>query len=248
MRFFLLSLLLASFLAVGCRHQQHNSPNQTAASQSGSEKAADRPEAIDRLNDSAKILDQLMGTPDSSIPQDVLAKAKCVMVVPSLIKGGLIVGGSHGRGAVTCRTPHGWSAPAFVAIDGGSWGAQIGVESVDVVLVFMNDDGVQSLLNDNFKMGGEASVAAGPVGRDAQAATDAKLNSEILSYSRAKGLFVGLDLNGAAVREDKDSTRGFYGHDVDLRSVLNGTTPKPANAENFTSTVAKYFVEAKAAE
>jgi SH3 domain-containing YSC84-like protein 1 len=245
----LFSMLLGLSLIAGCAHQQHNSPNQTAATQSGSEAAAARPEAADRLNDSAKVLTELVNAPDNGVPETILARAKCVAVVPDMVKGGFIIGGRHGRGVVTCRTANGWSAPAFLTLTGGSWGAQIGVESVDLVLLFMNDKGVQSLLNDNVKLGADASVAAGPVGRSAEASTDVKLNSEILSYSRTKGLFAGLELNGASVRPDEDSTRGFYGRNVNFRTLLagNSVTP-PAGAENFLNTVRSTFKEAKASQ
>ncbi len=213
---------------------------------SGGEAAAARPEAADRLNDSAKVLNELMGAPDTEIPQSILSKARCVAVVPDMVKGGFIIGGRHGRGVVTCRTANGWSAPAFMTISGGSWGAQIGVEKVDLVLLFMNDKGVQSLLNDNVKLGADASVAAGPVGRSAEASTDVKLNSEILSYSRTKGLFAGLELSGAAVRPDEDSTRDFYGQNINFRTLLAGNTTPPAGAENFLSTVRRVFAEARA--
>src|SRR5258706_5486036 len=213
---------------------------------SGGEAAAARPEAADRLNDSAKVLNELMGAPDTEIPQSILSNARCVAVVPDMVKGGFIIGGRHGRGVVTCRTANGWSAPAFMTISGGSWGAQIGVEKVDLVLLFMNDKGVQSLVNDNVKLGADASVAAGPVGRSAEASTDVKLNSEILSYSRTKGLFAGLELSGAAVRPDEDSTRGFYGQNINFRTLLAGNTTPPAGAENFLSTVRRGFAVARA--
>src|SRR5215467_1553046 len=207
----------------------------------------DRTEVNDRLSDAAKVLDELMGTPDNNIPETVLAKAKCVAVIPSMVKGGFVVGGRHGRGVVTCRTPHGWSAPAFLSLNGGSWGAQIGVEKVDLVLLFMNDKGVNSLLKDNFKMGADASVAAGPIGRHAEASTDAKLDSEILAYSRAKGLFAGVELNGAAVKPDNDSTNAFYGTTVNWKELLSGKVKPPAGSDPFLDAVHKYFVEARAA-
>jgi SH3 domain-containing YSC84-like protein 1 len=206
----------------------------------------DRTEVSDRLTDASKVLDELMGTPDNSIPDTVLARAKCVAVIPSMVKGGFIVGGRHGRGAVTCRTANGWSAPAFISLTGGSWGAQIGVEKVDLVLVFMNDKGANSLLKDNFKLGADASVAAGPLGRHAEAATDAKLNSEILAYSRAKGLFAGIELNGAAVKPDNDSDNAFYGPNVNWHELLSGNVKPPAGADPFVDTVRKYFTEARA--
>src|SRR5579862_2361365 len=202
----------------------------------------DRTDATDRLNDAAKVLDELMGTPDNSIPDTVLGRAKCVAVIPSMVKGGFIIGGRHGRGAVTCRTSEGhWSAPAFISLTGGSWGAQIGVEKVDLVLVFMNDKGVNSLLKDNFKLGADASVAAGPLGRHAEAATDAKLNAEILAYSRAKGLFAGVELNGAAVKPDNDSDNAFYGPNVNWHELVSGNVKPPAAADPFVDAVRKYF-------
>lgn len=208
----------------------------------------DRTEVNDRLTDSAKVLDELMGTPDNSIPETVLAKAKCVAVIPSMVKGGFVIGGRHGRGVATCRTANGWSAPAFLSLNGGSWGAQIGVEKVDLVLLFMNESGVNSLLKDNFKVGADASLAAGPIGRHAEASTDAKLNAEILAYSRAKGLFAGLELNGAAVKPDNDSNVAFYGSNINWRETLSGSVKPPAGADPFLDAIHKYFVEAKAAK
>lgn len=205
----------------------------------------DRTGVTDRLGDAAKVLDELMGTPDNSIPETVLARAKCVAVIPSMVKGGFIVGGRHGRGVVTCRTANGWSAPAFLSLTGGSWGAQIGLEKVDLVLLFMNERGVSSLMKDNFKVGADASLAAGPIGRHAEAATDAKLNSEILAYSRAKGLFAGLELNGAAVKPDNDSNTAFYGNNINWRETLSGNVKAPAGADPFIDAVHKYFVESR---
>ena len=218
----------------------------TALSVTGFGLKEDRSEATDRLTDAGKVLDEIMGAPDSGIPQTVLAKARCVAVIPSMVKGGFVIGGRHGRGAVTCRTPNGWSAPAFISLNGGSWGAQIGVEKVDLVLLFMNDKGVNSLLKDNFKMGADASVAAGPLGRHAEAATDAKLNSEILAYSRAKGLFAGVELNGAAVKPDNDSNVSFYGSNINWKETLSGAVKAPAGVDPFLDAVRKYFSEARA--
>lgn len=207
----------------------------------------DRTEVTDRLNESAKVLDEIMAA-DNRIPDNVSAKAKCVAVIPAMVKGGFIVGGRHGRGAVTCRTANGWTAPAFISLNGGSWGAQIGVEKVDLVLLFMGDRGVQSLLKDNFKMGADASVAAGPLGREAEASTDAKLNAEILAYSRAKGLFAGLELNGAAVKPDNDSDNAFYGPNVNWHELLSGGVKPPAGSDPFVDSVRKYFNASRAAE
>jgi SH3 domain-containing YSC84-like protein 1 len=245
------ALMLAASIAVsGCAHQRMNSENQTGATKSAPESsvAANRPEALDRLNDSAKVLDELMATPDNAIPEYVLEKAECVMVVPSMIKGGFVIGGRHGRGAVTCRENGRWTAPAFVTISGGSWGAQIGAEVVDLVLVFTNEDSVQALLKNNFKLGAEASVAAGPVGRQAAAATDATIKAGILSYSRTRGLFAGLELSGANVREDEDSMKGLYGRDMNLNRVLEGQVRPPAGTQEFLATVRKHFHEAQASK
>src|SRR3954463_7632764 len=191
---------------LGCSKQMHNSDRSSESSKSSmSETSKDRQEALDRLDDSAKVLTELMGAEDSTIPEWVLSKAQCVMIVPSMVKGGFVVGGQHGRGAATCRNAGRWSAPQMVTLTGGTWGAQIGAESVDLILVFMGNKGAQELLNNSVKLGGEASVAAGPFGRQASASTDLSIKSEILSYSRARGLFAGLELGGASVRGDDDS-------------------------------------------
>jgi len=247
---FLILVLAGSLALGGCATQQRNSASQTEATKSAPEGtvAAERPEALDRLTDSAKVLDELMSTPDNAIPDFVLEKAECVMVVPSMVKGGFVFGGQHGRGAVTCRENGKWTAPAFVTISGGSWGAQIGAEAVDLVLVFTNENAVQALLKNNFKLGAEASVAAGPVGRQATAATDATMKAGILSYSRTRGLFAGLELSGAAVREDEDSMKGLYGRDVNLNRVLEGQIRPPAGSQEFLASVRKHFREARASQ
>jgi len=240
---------MGAFVIGGCS-QRRNSANQTLATENAPEGsvAANRPEALDRLKDSANVLNELMATPDDAIPEAVLAKAECVMVVPSMVKGGFVIGGRHGRGTVTCRQNGKWSAPAFVTISGGSWGAQIGVEVVDLVLLFMNQNAVNALLKNNFKIGAEASIAAGPVGRQAAAGTDATIQAEILCYSRTRGLFAGLELSGASVRRDDDSMKGFYGRDVSIADAINGNVQAPASASNFLSTVRKDFRDAKASQ
>jgi len=240
-----LVLFMLAIVFAGCRHQMRNSPNQTASTQSNPGPKGDQPEVMDRLQDSAKVLDQLMNVPENNIPETVLAKARCVAVIPSMVKGGFVIGGRHGRGVVTCRTGHGWSAPAFLTLSGGSWGAQIGVEEVDLVLLFMNQRGVDSLMKDNFKIGVDASLAAGPIGRSAEASTDMKANSEILAYSRAKGLFAGLELSGAAVRPDEDSNTAFYGRNINWRNTLSGSVQSPEGANVFISEVRKVFREAR---
>jgi len=172
-----------------------------------------REDTVNRLQNSVDVLHAIMSTPDKGIPEEVLSNAKCILVVPDLIKGGFIFGGKHGRGVASCRTSEGWSAPAFVSVGGGSWGLQIGVEGVDLVMLVMNDQGFQHLLSSKFELTGEGSVAAGPVGRHASAGTDWKMNTEMLTYSRSKGVFAGLTLEGAVVQEDNDSTRAIYGKD-----------------------------------
>jgi lipid-binding SYLF domain-containing protein len=191
-----------------------------------------------RLDRAAEVLHQVMAAPDKRIPEEVLEHAKCIAVVPHMIKGGFVFGAQGGRGVATCRTANDrWSAPAFFAITGGSWGLQIGVEGVDLVMVIQNDKGMQRLLSSKFQVGADASAAAGPVGRHASANTDWKLNTEILTYSRAKGAFAGLTLSGADIRRDDDSMKAVYGPDVTTRAVLSGDVPPPAQAHAFLSAV-----------
>src|SRR5580704_12301402 len=184
--------------------------------------AADQPEnkATDRVQAAADVLNEIQGTPDQGIPQNVLSSAECVAVVPTMLNGGFIVGARYGRGVASCRNPKGWSAPAFFIVEGGSFGFQIGAQAVDLVMLIMNDDGMQRLLTSRFKLGADASVAAGPVGRHAAADTDWKVRAQILSYSRARGLFAGVALDGAVVKQDESSTREFYGQMVTLKSSL----------------------------
>ncbi len=195
-------------------------------------------DVTERLETSTKVLHQLVDAPDKGIPDEVLKGAKCIAVVPNLLKGGFIIAGKHGRGVTTCRLPNGrWSAPAFFVISGGSWGAQIGVESIDLVMVVMNDEGMRHLMSDKFQIGGTVSAAAGPVGRNAAAATSWKADTEILTYSRAKGLFAGIDLGGSVIERDKDSTIALYGKDDSTRSILDGRVRPPAVADPFLAEV-----------
>jgi SH3 domain-containing YSC84-like protein 1 len=195
-------------------------------------------DVTERLQDSAKVLNELTQAPDKGIPDEVFHSAKCVAVLPSMIKGGFIFGGKHGRGVVTCRLPNGsWSAPAFFTITGGSWGAQIGVEDVQLVIMAMTEEGARSLLQDKFQLGGSVSASAGPVGRHASAGTDWKLDTEFLTYSRSKGLFAGIDLSGAWMERDKDSTVAQYGRDLSNTSLLTGRTPPPNDARVFLTAV-----------
>jgi lipid-binding SYLF domain-containing protein len=205
-------------------------------------------DTVDRMQKSVDVLHAIMSTPDKGIPEEVLSNAKCILVVPDLIKGGFIFGGKHGRGVATCRTPEGWSAPAFVTIGGGSWGLQIGVEGVDLVMLVMNDHGFQHLLSSKFELTGEGSVAAGPVGRHASAGTDWKMNTEMLTYSRSKGVFAGLTLEGAVVEQDNDSTRAIYGRHMMFRTILSGKAATPRSADAFVRAVAQAGQQAKVAE
>jgi len=194
-------------------------------------------DSVDRMDRSVNVLHEIMSTPDKGIPEEVMNGAKCILVVPDLVKGGFVFGGKHGRGVATCRTGHGWSAPAFVSVGGGSWGLQIGVEDVDLVMLVMNDHGFQHLLSSKFELTGEGSVAAGPVGRHASAGTDWKMNTEVLTYSRSKGVFAGLTLEGAVVQEDNDSTRAIYGKDMRFRTILSGKASTPKSADAFVKAV-----------
>ena len=188
---------------------------------------SNRQEAVDRLDSATTVLQEIMATPDKGIPEEVLEAAKCVAVVPHLVKGGFIFGAKQGKGVATCRTAKGWSAPAFITVSGGSWGAQIGIEAVDLVMIIQNEKGMQKLLSSNFQIGADASAAAGPVGRHASAGTDWKLDAEVLTYSRAKGAFAGLTLEGASIRQDDDSTRAIYGRNVTTRATLLGKVAAP---------------------
>ena len=207
-----------------------------------------REDTVERLKLSTDVLTALMATPDNGIPEEVLDNAKCVLVVPHLIKGGFIFGGKHGRGIATCRTSNGWSAPAFISVGGGSWGLQIGVEGVDLVMLVMNEQGFQHLLSSKFALTGEGSVAAGPVGRHASAGTDWKMDTEMLTYSRSKGVFAGLTLEGAVVQQDDDSTRAIYHKKLPFRTVLSGKTATPEVAAEFMKAVSGASRQARVAE
>jgi lipid-binding SYLF domain-containing protein len=207
-----------------------------------------REDTENRLQSSVEIVHAIMSTPDKGIPEEVLSGSKCILVIPHLIKGGFIFGAKHGRGVATCRTADGWSAPAFVSVGGGSWGLQIGVEGVDLIMLVMNDRGLQHLLSSKFELTGEGSVAAGPVGRHTSAGTDILLNTEVLTYSRSKGVFAGLTLEGAVVEQDNDSTHAIYGRHMMFRSILSGKVPAPASTEAFLKAVSEAGQQAKLAE
>src|SRR3984885_389194 len=207
--------------------------------------ASDREDDVNRTHKATQVFHEIMNTPDHGIPHDLLASAKCIAIIPGDVKFAFIFGGSYGRGVATCRTEGGWSAPMFVAINGGSVGYQIGGSSTDLVMLFMNDHALQSLLSDKFKLGADASVAAGPVGRNAAAGTDLKLSAEILSYSRSKGVFIGVSLDGAVMQADKSGDRAMYGHDVDRHEILDGTVVVPESARVLLRELSGYVQKAQ---
>ena len=207
--------------------------------------ASSRQDLQDRIDSAKTVLDQIMSAQDNTIPLNILHSATCVAVVPGMIKGAFVFGAQYGQGVVTCRTGHGWSAPVFIRMAGGSFGFQIGGQSTDLVLVAVNDHGLQDLLKSKFKIGGDASAAAGPVGRSGQASTDWKMNAELLSYSRNKGLFAGIDLDGTSVSQNQDDTETYYSVRQDFANVLKGNVEVPPGAVAFVRDVAHYFVLAK---
>jgi lipid-binding SYLF domain-containing protein len=208
--------------------------------------ASDREDDVSRTHKAAQVFREIMNAPDQGIPNDLLDSAKCIAIIPGDVKFAFIFGGSYGRGLATCRTGHGWSAPMFVAIDGGSVGYQIGGSSTDLVMLFMNNHALQILMSDKFKIGADASVAAGPVGRNAAAGTDLKLTAEILSYSRTKGVFAGVSLDGAVMQADKSGDKAMYGDNVDRHEILSGKVPVPDSARSLLQELHPYVQEAKA--
>jgi SH3 domain-containing YSC84-like protein 1 len=197
-----------------------------------------------RIDNAANVLNEIMGTPDKSIPDKVMSEAQCIAVIPSMVKIAIGFGGNHGKGVATCRTAHGWSAPAPITITGGSWGLQLGGQAIDLVLIVTNEKGMQHLLSSKFKLGAEASAAAGPVGRDAGADTDWKMKAEVLTYSRARGLFAGVDLSGSSITQDKDETHLLYGKMIPFESILGGKVPPPEGSSSFLTAVRKYSHQA----
>lgn len=193
-----------------------------------------------RIQNAANVLNEVMGEKDKSIPDKIMGDAKCVAVVPSMVKIAIGFGGNHGKGVATCRTDTGWSAPAPFSITGGSWGLQIGGQAIDLVMLVMNQKGMDALLSSKFKVGADASAAAGPVGRQGEASTDWKMKAEVLTYSRARGIFAGIDLSGAKISQDQDETRILYGKMVPFATILNGKVPPPDGSEPFLAAVRKY--------
>jgi SH3 domain-containing YSC84-like protein 1 len=206
--------------------------------------AKEEPDVVKRLDTSANVLNEIMGTPDKGIPRKILGDAKCIIVIPSMVNIAVGFGGRHGKGVATCRTTNsnhnGWSAPAPVTITGGSWGLQLGGQAIDLVMLVMNQKGMDHLLSSKFKIGAEASGAAGPVGREVAGDTDWKLRAEILTYSRARGLFAGIDLNGASIKQDRDETAVLYGKILPFQVVLSGKVAAPATSKTFLATIRKY--------
>jgi lipid-binding SYLF domain-containing protein len=215
-----------------------------AAAQSQGNDQPRESKALDRVQAAADVLNEIQAAPDSGIPQEVLSRAQCVAVVPSMLKGGFIVGAKYGRGLASCRTPKGWSTPAFFMVEGGSFGFQIGGQAVDLVMLIMNDEGMRHLLADKFEIGADASVAAGPVGRHAEGNTDWTMRAQVLTYSRTRGVFAGVTLNGAVLKQDKDSTREFYGHMMSSKAALTGEVEPTPAANAFLTTLSKWAQEA----
>ena len=207
--------------------------------------ASSRDDLQERVDAAKTVLDQIMGAGDRSIPMNILEQATCVGVVPGLIKGAFVFGAQYGQGVVTCRTGHGWSGPVFIRMAGGSWGLQIGGQSTDLVLVAVNDHGFQDLLKSKFKIGADAAASAGPVGRNTQAATDWKMSAELLTYSRSKGVFAGISLDGTSVSQNMEDTELYYSHAHSFQSILKGEVVPPPGSEEFVKDVAHYFIEAK---
>src|SRR5580700_1429602 len=210
--------------------------------------ADDREDEVKRVKAAADVLDEIMASPDKGVPEDIMQSAVCVGVAPSLKKGGFVFGAEYGKGVATCRTANGWSAPAPFKVVGGSWGLQIGGEAVDLVMLIMNHDGMEKLLSSKFKLGADASVAAGPVGRHAEGETDWKMRAEVLTYSRARGVFAGLTVNGAVIEQDDDAARVFYGHETSFREILQGKVAAPSGSEPFLAAVKKLSNKAEAAK
>jgi SH3 domain-containing YSC84-like protein 1 len=201
--------------------------------------AADRDEDAHRIDHAARVFREIMDTPDKAIPRGLLNAAKCVAIIPGEEKVAFIFGEKGGKGVAICRNANGWGDPIFIAVGGGSFGFQIGASSTDVVMLFMNDRALGRLLSDKFSLGGDASVAAGPVGRDAAAGTDVSLTAEILTYARSKGVFAGVSLEGAVVHADHDDDRALYG-DADRRQILDGRLPEPAEAQPLVRELDQY--------
>jgi lipid-binding SYLF domain-containing protein len=207
--------------------------------------ADDQAKLDGRLDAARGVIEQIMSVPDKAVPDGIARHAKCVAVVPGVVKGAFIVGAEYGQGVVTCRTPQGWSGPVFIRLAGGSFGFQAGGQGTDLILVAVNDKGFQDLLHDRFKIGADAAAAAGPVGRDAQAATDLSMRAELLTWSRSRGIFAGIDLNGVSISQNAADTDELYGSAHHFDGILHGSVPPPPQAEGFVRAVARYFGDAE---
>ena len=216
--------------------------NDQASANTGSNSQSDIEK---RIKNAADVLDEVMAEKDKAIPDKIMGEAACIIVVPSMFKVAFGFGGSHGKGVATCRTANGWSAPAPIATTGGSWGLQIGAQSVDLIMLVMNKKGMDALLSNKFKIGADASAAAGPVGRQGEASTDWKMKAEVLTYSRARGVFAGIDLSGAKIAQDADETRILYGKMVPFATILDGRVAPPNGSQPFLAAVRKYATQAK---
>ena len=234
LHFSVLPLLLVAMTMPLMAHKSSHSDDQNTAT------SANQSDTVKRLDEAAKVLDEIMTVPDKGIPEGIMASSKCVAVVPSLIKGGFIVGGRYGKGVASCRNKSGWSGPAPFTITGGSWGLQFGGEEVDLIMIVTNDKGLHDFLTNKFKLGAGASIAAGPVGRNTEASTDPKLQSEILSYSRSRGIFAGIDLNGAIIKQDSDGMKDLYGRVIPFKAVLLGKVPAPQTTNHFLAVIKKW--------
>lgn len=208
--------------------------------------ASDREEDVTRIDRSTQVFKEIMDTPDKAIPNKLIESAKCIAIVPGEKKFAFVFGGNYGRGVATCRTAKGWSAPMFVAVEGGSVGYQIGGSSTDIVMLLMNDHALQSLLGDKFKLGADASVAAGPVGRDAAADTDIRMRAEILTYSRSHGVFAGVSLDGTVVQADRSGDHAMYGENVARRQILDGGVKAPPSAQGLVHEIDSHSAQARA--
>jgi len=236
-----LAILFIFLATTAIAATQKSKPKTVAAPAEPPLRGSNTKEGASQANKSAAVLNEIMATPDKGIPRDVLAKAECVAVFPKVVKAGFILAGQGGRGVASCRTPSGWSAPAFFEIKGGSVGLQIGGQATDFVLLFMNEGGMQSLLSDKFELGGDASVAAGPVGRTTSATTDIKMDAQILSYSRSKGLFAGVSLKGSVISPEKSDMEGTYGKGVSAQTVLTISNNRaPSEVQTFAKTLTQY--------
>jgi lipid-binding SYLF domain-containing protein len=208
--------------------------------------ADDQQKLAGRLDSARNVIEQIMSTPDKAVPDGIARRAVCIAVVPGVVKGAFIVGAEYGQGVVTCRTGHGWSGPVFIRLAGGSFGFQIGGQGTDLILVAVNQKGFQDLLHDKFKIGGDAAAAAGPVGRDAQASTDISMRAELLTWSRSRGVFAGIDLNGVSVSQNTGDTTTLYGVPHPFDAILHGAVPPPPPSAGFLRVIRQYFGSAEA--